>query len=87
MFETAYYKKFIKPGQTLRSPNESVVFKAIKPGRFMYLEEIKSAVLADKENDSVKSGTAVCDVLGWLITNNFVGEIHGLKIEKFLKTL
>ena len=87
MFATAYYRKFIKDWQAVSSPNYSVVLKAVPSGKLMYIEDIVKLVLNDKENDTVKSGREVESVLKSLITDGFVGEAHGLKIEKFIKTL
>lgn len=88
MFNTHYARLFIKEGRTLTSANDSIVFKAIPQGKLVCADDIVRNCMGDKENGGlIKNLKDVEGVLKGLIENKWVAEVHGIRIEKFLKTL
>lgn len=86
IYDTVYFRKEPHLWTPLANPSSSVVYNALVPSRLNYVDDITDKVLKNKDNDEVKSGIQVRTILANLVKDGFVGEVHGIKLEKFLKT-
>ncbi len=85
MYSTHYYRKNLHVLKTVPSPNHSVVLAAVQSDKLICMEDIVKNVLLNKDNDTVNNAVEVGHLLKDLLNYEFIGEVHGLKIEKFLK--
>ncbi len=84
-YQTIYFKKPLKYHKDAPSPNHSVVLSSLPSGELVCLDRLSDYVLANKDNELVRSKREVQVLLGDLIKEKMVGEVHSERLWKFLK--
>lgn len=85
IYDTAFFRKEPHLWTTLTNASSSIVYNALCPSRLNYVDDITDRVLKNKDNEEIRSGVQVRTILANLVKDGFVGEVHGIKLEKFLK--
>ena len=80
-----YFKKPIHLWKDVPSPNHSIILDSIPKNELITSNNIIRNVLENKNNDLVKKSGEVESLLKDLVSWRMVGEVYGLRIEKFLK--